>query len=296
MKSDNPLSKFKEQKDICENIKSFFIDVLVERGNGLVVFIDELDRCKPSYAVHLLEQIKHYLCDERITFVFSVNLEELQHTIKSYYGNSFDACRYLDRFFDMRIALPPVDKSKFYDKIGLNSRYVLEKVCQRVIETYNFELREITRYYRQVKTAEYEPTHESNKWDFNFSDGKARQLILMYIVPVIIGLRIVDLSMYDEFVNGKNVQPLIDIYNLSEVGDWVVEKLLNKDETFSTSQNKIVATKQQKLEQIYNAIFVMEYSANVYQVHIGEYTFSAGLKDFALRTASMLSDFADFYI
>ena len=70
-----------------------------ERGNKLVIFIDELDRCNPAYAVKLLEQIKHYMEDDRIIFVFSVNINQLQHTIKHYYGNNFNATKYLDRFF-----------------------------------------------------------------------------------------------------------------------------------------------------------------------------------------------------
>lgn len=150
LKSDNPLTKIKEEKDLHENIKNFFTELLVERGNRLVVFIDELDRCKPSYAVQLLERIKHYLYDDRITFVFSVNLGELQHTIKHYYGNTFDACRYLDRFFDMRISLPPADKTAFYREMGLESSYVLEKICRKVIDTYNMELREATRFYMEI--------------------------------------------------------------------------------------------------------------------------------------------------
>lgn len=161
LKSENPITKIKEEKEVRENIKSFFSELLLERGNRLVVFIDELDRCKPSYAVQLLERVKHYLCDERITFVFSVNLGELQHTIKHYYGNTFDACRYLDRFFDMRISLPPADKTAFYREMGLDSSYILEKVCRRVIDIYNMELREASRFYRQVRTAAYEPTHSS---------------------------------------------------------------------------------------------------------------------------------------
>lgn len=100
--SEDPFTKFKEQKKIEENIKLFFKELLAERGNRLVIFIDELDRCKPTFAVHLFEQIKHYIFDDRITFVFSINLEQLQHTIKHYYGADFDACRYLDRFFDLR--------------------------------------------------------------------------------------------------------------------------------------------------------------------------------------------------
>lgn len=77
LKGENPLEKIKEERNIHENIKGFFTELLIERGNRLVIFIDELDRCKPAYAVQLLERIKHYLCDDRITFVFSVNLSEL---------------------------------------------------------------------------------------------------------------------------------------------------------------------------------------------------------------------------
>ena len=93
-KSEDIFTKFKEEKSIEEEIENFITGLLCERGNRLIIFIDELDRCKPSYTVQLLEQIKHYIIDERITFVFSVNLEQLQHTIRHYYGNEFDASRY----------------------------------------------------------------------------------------------------------------------------------------------------------------------------------------------------------
>ncbi|HBZ63402.1 MAG TPA: hypothetical protein DEO89_02080 [Lachnospiraceae bacterium] len=41
-------------------------------GNRLIVFIDEWDRCKPSYVVHLLEQIKHYLCDDIVDNCYGI--------------------------------------------------------------------------------------------------------------------------------------------------------------------------------------------------------------------------------
>lgn len=55
----------------------------------------------PSFAVKLLARIKHYFFHDRITFVFAVNINELQYTIKKHYGTDFDACRYLGRFFDL---------------------------------------------------------------------------------------------------------------------------------------------------------------------------------------------------
>ena len=65
--------KRKSNSSFEQKIKDFFAIILAERGNRLVIFIDELDRCKPTFAVHLLEQIKHYIFDDRITFVFSIN-------------------------------------------------------------------------------------------------------------------------------------------------------------------------------------------------------------------------------
>lgn len=69
----------------------------------IVIFIDELDRCRPEYALRLLERIKHYFDTDRVTFVFSVNLSELQNMVKHCYGESYDSVRYLDKFFDCRI-------------------------------------------------------------------------------------------------------------------------------------------------------------------------------------------------
>lgn len=294
LKSENPLTNIREEKDLHEDIKNFFTELLVERGNRLVIFIDELDRCKPSYAVHLLERIKHYLCDERITFVFSVNLGELQHTIKHYYGNTFDACRYLDRFFDMRLSLPPADKTAFYREMGLDSGYILEKVSRKVIDTYNMELREATRFYRQVKTVAYEPTHDSRKWDFGFSDGKGKKLLLMYITPILVGLKIVDISLYNDFVNGKNSKPLMDIYKESDLEDWLCSGLLNRDEAFEEIEGKTLVTVEQKLQSLYEAIFVTEYTNGVYHTMIGDYEFDSNSKHFVRSIESMLSVYADY--
>ena len=296
LKSDNPITKIKEEKDIKENIRNFFSEILNERGNRLVVFVDELDRCKPSYAVQLLERVKHYLYDDRITFVFSVNMSELQHAIKHHYGDTFDACRYLDRFFDMRISLPPADKSAFYRKMGLESSYVLEKVCREVIKKYNMELREILRFYHQVKTAIYLPTHESRKWNFSFSDGQGKWLMITYIVPLLVGLKMMNISLYDDFVGGKNSNPLKEVYINTEVGKWLAERLLNRDEAYEKTEGKQLITFEQKLQKLYDAIFVTKYTNGMYHTMIGDYEFDNSSKDFVVTVESTLSPYADFQI
>ena len=209
-------------------------------------------------------------------------------------GNTFDACRYLDRFFDMRLSLPSADKTAFYREMGLDSGYILEKVSRKVIDTYNMELREATRFYRQVKTAAYEPTHDSRKWDFGFSDGKGKKLLLMCITPILVGLKIVDISLYNDFVNGKNSKPLMDIYKESDLEDWLCSGLLNRDEAFEEIEGKTLVTVEQKLQSLYEAIFVTEYTNGVYHTMIGDYEFDSNSKHFVRSIESMLSVYADY--
>lgn len=290
--SEDPFKKFKKEKDVEQKIKDFFSCLLAERGNRLVIFIDELDRCKPTFAVHLLEQIKHYIYDDRITFVFSVNLEQLQHTIKNYYGVDFDSCRYLDRFFDLRISMPPANMEKFYSEIGLESRYCVDIVTKRIINMYNFELREITRFYSQIKAAVYEPTHDSEKYDFSFADEKGRQIILMYIVPLLIGLKIADISKYDQFINGHNSEPLKELLDFDD-DNRLLENMLNRDESFTKEEGKTLITTDEMIDKFYNAIFVDQYDGRKYNTTLGQYEFTKESKGFAISASSMLSRFAE---
>ena len=79
----------------------------------LIVVIDELDRCRPSYAVELLEIAKHLFAVDRIVFVLAVNRSELGHSIKALYGSDFDAYGYLRRFFDLDFRLPDAKRTQF---------------------------------------------------------------------------------------------------------------------------------------------------------------------------------------
>jgi len=291
--SENIFTKFKEQKSIEDKIKDFFTGLLAERGNRLVIFIDELDRCKPIFAVRFLEQIKHYIFDDRITFVFSVNLEQLQYTIQHYYGIKFDSCRYLDRFFDLRITIPPADMEKFYNQLELRPQYSIDRVIEHVIKMFNFELREITRFYSQVKAAVYEPTHNSKEYDFSFQVGEGKHVILVYIVPLLIGLEIADISKYNNFINGQDIEPLRDLFREDEI-ERVLIRMLNNDESFDKEMGKKFVTQEEIIKRFYNAIFVTQYSGSKYHTVLGQFEFSKESKIFAINAANMMSNFAEF--
>ncbi|WOQ15222.1 KAP family P-loop NTPase fold protein [Aeromonas media] len=67
------------------------------------ILIDELDRCRPSYAVEMLETIKHIFDIPGVVFVLATDTEQLQHAVKVIYGDGFDAQNYLGRFFSAKV-------------------------------------------------------------------------------------------------------------------------------------------------------------------------------------------------
>ncbi|WP_312048263.1 KAP family P-loop NTPase fold protein [Anaerotignum sp.] len=293
LKGEDPLQKLKKEKEIQQIFKEFMDSLLLEKGNRLVVFIDELDRCKPSYAVRLLERIKHYFSNNRITFVFSVNTYELQHTIKQYYGVEFNASKYLDRFFDLRISLPPADLNRYYQSINFDDRhYTYDIVCDAVIRAYHFELREIAKYLKLTKVAAYEPTHGNKKFDFLFSDGRGLQFGLIYVVPIMIGLKICDSRRYSDFINGRDYTPLLEIANI--LRDWDFYRLLSRTESFEENDDgKTVVSLESKLKELYNILFVNCFTNGTYEVCMGEYSFDRNTRETLIRTASLLSRFAN---
>ena len=299
-KDSNPLALLKAQKDIHAQIEDLLKSLLAERGNRLVIFVDELDRCKPTFAVQLLERIKHYLSNDQITFVFSVNTTELQHTIKQYYGTDFNATKYLDRFFDFRIDLPPANMNKFYHHLGLNNDpWIYESVCKTVINENHFTLREISKFYRQAKTAAYKPTHDFKHYSFHFGEGKALEFCLLYVVPVMIGLKINHQTQYEEFINGTNATPLQTIFQNHDLAFAVQHQLIDSNETYERSSDtdkRRLVTVSEKIEQVYNAIFNHSYSGENYKTKIGELIFTPHDRSELLTIAGTLSEFADYTI
>ncbi|WP_339511942.1 KAP family P-loop NTPase fold protein [Pseudomonas sp. RL_15y_Pfl2_60] len=71
----------------------------------LYIFIDELDRCRPTFSIELLERVKHFFDVKGCKFIIACDLEQLQHSIGAVYGSGFEGGKYLKRFFDAEYSL-----------------------------------------------------------------------------------------------------------------------------------------------------------------------------------------------
>jgi hypothetical protein len=137
------MNNFYKQKkgidDFIDAIKSF-VTHLSDTGNNsylpICIFIDELDRCRPTYAIELLEAVKHIFSIGGLFFIIATDSKQLAHSINAVYGQNFDSLSYLKRFFYTEYSLSAVNYKKmathlisgfdFGDKIYLPSKYVNE--------------------------------------------------------------------------------------------------------------------------------------------------------------------------
>lgn len=276
------LNEIRDIEEVNSKITRFFEEVIFEKAEHLVVFVDELDRCRPSYAIKLLERIEHYFVNDQITFVFSVNLEQLQHTIKNFYGNDFDACRYLDRFFDLRISLPPVNTAKLYSSLHYCTYVEIDKVLMKIHQTFNLSIREFYKLNDLVNVSGKNSLFYETE-DFMFK----------YIVTLCLALKITNVSLHDEFVQGKNKQPLLDLYT-NDLGEHMIYQLRNGMD--SSRNGKIInyITIKQDLSELYDAIFVKNYTSYNNQTVIGEMHFTKESKKFILKVESTLSEYSQY--
>lgn len=210
-KSMDILSLVQTEEEIRERVKGIFNDIIVERAQKLVIFIDELDRCRPSFAIEMLERIKHYFDDERVIFVVSLNKEQLIHTITNYYGSGFDATRYLNKFFDVNINLPAMDK---YQKQTLEfseqqteGKFWLYKLAEELSDYYHLSLRDKLIYKSRIEAVPATTgTYTSLESYF----------VLLFVASIIL-LDIIDIQEKKKFLEGKsefvtNVLPELKIY------------------------------------------------------------------------------------
>ncbi len=130
----------------------------------LVFIVDELDRCRPTFAIEVLERIKHLFNIDHLIFVFGIDRIQLGNVIKSVYGN-IDVENYLHRFIDLDFQLPPASHKQFIDmlwkqyeipehlseksKCGKCENFNIEEGKQfkdffcKILNWHNFNLREI---------------------------------------------------------------------------------------------------------------------------------------------------------
>lgn len=141
----------KSRKEFKEELKKYTNSILKEKNKDkLIIIIDELDRCRPTFAIELLENIKHLFDIENIIFLIAIDSKQLAESIKAVYGNGFDANTYLHRFFDFELHLKKDSigdyfYNKIIDNLGIIRIDNLELFAKDTVKTFNLTIRDINK-------------------------------------------------------------------------------------------------------------------------------------------------------
>jgi hypothetical protein len=131
------LTKQKQQKEAIQAFRDSLADLpaLLTRKSPddpgpkpLVIIVDELDRCRPSFALKLLERIKHFFAVPNVHFVLGVHLAQLRNSVKVAYGADINANLYLQKFVQVTIHLLDHEQRSHQWAITKYLNYLIEKL------------------------------------------------------------------------------------------------------------------------------------------------------------------------
>ena len=141
------VDKYLEQRATKNKLKQHLTNlseaVVTKTEHPLIFIIDELDRCRPNFAVELLERVKHIFDVQNIVFIFGINRDQLCVSFQSEYG-PIDTETYLRRFFDIELTLPDVDAGVYctyaLERFGLDKFFIsLSAEAQNKLHSEEFQ-------------------------------------------------------------------------------------------------------------------------------------------------------------
>lgn len=149
------IAEYEKRRNIEADVEKFIDEILNEKGNKVILFIDELDRCRPEYAIRLLGDIKNLFENERLIIVYSADLEELANAVKGFYGERFSAQKYLERFYDFRFDFTPIKRAQYFygtsESNNRSNRY--DNIVKELTDAYSETFRGMNRIRPKVDDA-----------------------------------------------------------------------------------------------------------------------------------------------
>ncbi len=106
-----------------------------EGDDYLIVIIDDLDRCRPDFALKVLELLKHVFHAERVCFLLVSDMGKLCSVIRHTYGHDFDPDAYLMKFYDLRISFPLSGNAPIYGNTESDNK-VYESYFFNILHDY----------------------------------------------------------------------------------------------------------------------------------------------------------------
>lgn len=217
------IKEIKVSRDVRRKFKEVMDEFQKKADKKIIFFIDELDRCRPTFSIELLEVIKHLFDINNCVFIISIDKEQLSHSVATIYGSNMDTIGYLRRFFDLDYKLPNIDLRKYIETkenifenkynvdlfmILVKEKFVAEKFSLRDIDKACYYIRLLIPLIKEFNT--------------NQQYNKVYIAIISYLYATLITAKIKKPLLYKQIIDG----------------DYVVEDIMIEFNDFSLNYYK----------------------------------------------------------
>jgi len=153
------IEEYSKNKDLLNEFRNTLQQniKLISANHQFFIFIDELDRCRPNFAIEVLETIKHLFCIERVVFVLALDEAQIKSCIEHIYGAQINSCGYLRRFIDMTYIMPEPDTSDYckemFQRFDLDEYFAKREDGRNLVDSEKFKRVEanaidLTKYFK----------------------------------------------------------------------------------------------------------------------------------------------------
>lgn len=190
------VDNYQNEKNSLDYFKTQLAEITVELDKPLVFIVDELDRCKPEFAIRLIERIKHFFDIPKVVFVLAVNKTQLEESINSFYGFT-SSSNYLEKFIDITVLLKnSITNELNYENI-INT-YIQKLGITSVGEDESSQIQIICNVFRPNSRQLIRIFNKFALLDNNFDSPRLVFLFLMLIY--------IELKLIEEFSERKLIE------------------------------------------------------------------------------------------
>lgn len=148
-------SIYQGRKNAMINLKTTIKEFVTNSDDRVIFLVDELDRCRPDYAIEYLETIKHIFDIVGVTFIIAADRKQLENSAKSAFGNELDFDEYYRKFIHREVSLPPITGNGYKKLVSEYTSDYLEKLGVR---NCIIELEQANTPYLVELTMAFKPT------------------------------------------------------------------------------------------------------------------------------------------
>lgn len=203
------------------------------------LFIDELDRCNPEFALNVIELFKHFCIDNngKTKLIFAFDKYAIGNMIKTRYGDNNLSCTYLQKILEVEFELPKTDNFSLINELIIkhleiknsslvDKNFYFTDILLILLNHYDFSVREIIDFINLLSKKEKFVNITHKNFKKLFSDEYVIYLSLIIFILIVI-LKNKNYEKYLLLIKYKDMNTLIKEIDSIKLYRGIIEKWIS---------------------------------------------------------------------